>query len=55
MTLRAGTRLGPYEIMAPLGSGGMGSTLNLTERFSATVKFYENAPVARFPLRSEVL
>src|ERR1700740_1294165 len=24
MTLRAGTRLGPYEIVAPLGAGAMG-------------------------------
>ncbi len=24
MTLPAGTRLGPYEIVAPLGVGGMG-------------------------------
>ena len=24
MTLSAGTRLGPYEIIAPLGAGGMG-------------------------------
>src|SRR5262245_17060418 len=24
MSLRAGTRLGPYEIVAPLGAGGMG-------------------------------
>ena len=24
MTLESGTRLGPYEIVAPLGAGGMG-------------------------------
>ncbi|HEV2423424.1 MAG TPA: serine/threonine protein kinase, partial [Terriglobia bacterium] len=24
MTLQAGTRLGPYEIVSPLGAGGMG-------------------------------
>ncbi len=24
MTLTAGSRLGPYEILAPLGAGGMG-------------------------------
>ncbi|MGH9441574.1 MAG: protein kinase domain-containing protein [Thermoanaerobaculia bacterium] len=24
MTLAAGTRLGPYEIVSPLGAGGMG-------------------------------
>ena len=24
MTLSAGTRLGPFEIVAPLGAGGMG-------------------------------
>ena len=25
MTLTAGTKLGPYEIIAPIGAGGMGS------------------------------
>ena len=24
MTLSAGSRLGPYEVLAPLGAGGMG-------------------------------
>jgi serine/threonine protein kinase len=24
MALTAGTRLGPYEILAPIGAGGMG-------------------------------
>ena len=24
MALTAGTRLGPYEVLAPIGSGGMG-------------------------------
>jgi len=27
MTLAPGTRLGPYEILAPLGAGGMGVRL----------------------------
>lgn len=27
MTLSSGARLGPYEILAPLGAGGMGLTI----------------------------
>jgi len=27
MALTAGTRLGPYEILSPIGAGGMGLTI----------------------------
>jgi hypothetical protein len=28
MSITAGTRLGPYEVVAPLGSGGMGAVFD---------------------------
>jgi hypothetical protein len=32
MTLSPGSRLGPYEIVSPLGAGGMGKFYRMCER-----------------------
>ena len=34
MTLAAGTKLGPYEILSPLGAGGMGRSTGRRTRAS---------------------
>jgi len=36
MSLAAGTRLGPYEIVSPIGAGGMGDPPSLLRSSGAT-------------------
>jgi hypothetical protein len=38
MSLKAGTHLGPYEILSPLGAGGIGEVEPLGRRLSRPAK-----------------
>jgi hypothetical protein len=46
MQLATGTKLGPYEIVAPLGAGGMGEPVGTGTNFDA------GAPVALYQTNS---
>ena len=64
MTLSAGSRLGPYEILAPLGEGGMGQVFRARDRAlgrDVAIKVLppevagDEARVARFRREAQVL
>lgn len=64
MSLASGTRLGPYEIVAPLGAGGMGEVyratdtrLNRTVAIKAMHALFEQHPerVVRFEREAQLL
>lgn len=44
MSLDAGARLGPYEILAPIGKGGMGEILAAGALAVAVVTFVMQTP-----------
>src|SRR6202171_642334 len=64
MSLSPGTRLGPYEILAPLGAGGMGEVCKATDtRLDRAVAlkvlpedfFEDKERVARFEREAKLL
>jgi len=38
MSLPAGTKLGPYEIVAPIGAGGMGEVCRMLTKSGAKLR-----------------
>jgi serine/threonine protein kinase len=52
MTLAAGSRLGPYEVVAPLGAGGMGEVYRARDtrlKRDVAIKVLPDAVDQRYP------
>ena len=55
MSLAPGTTLGPYQINAPLGAGGMGDVYKATDtRLDRTVAFFAWAPLPGADVRAAI-
>ncbi len=52
MSLSAGTRLGPYEILEPLGAGGGRSMMTVTVRHGPTLSLGRSTDAATRPRRA---